>query len=149
MKDDTAAGAATAPASSVTGIRRVAFRGYRSLLLAFLLLGAVQIFLAGLGVFKLDGQELGGTGETAFDPHRNLGYGMGLLALFILILAVTARLGARPIALSAALLLLIGLAQSTLASLGEDTPFFGGLHAADGLLILGLALFLHGSARRR
>ena len=36
------------PSSAVTGLRRAALTGYRWLLLAFLLLGAVQIFLAGL-----------------------------------------------------------------------------------------------------
>jgi hypothetical protein len=39
--------------------------------------------------------------------------------------------------------------QSLLASVGEDTPFFGGLHALDGLAILGLAGYLFGQARRR
>jgi hypothetical protein len=41
------------PSSAVTGPRRAALTGYRWLLLAFLLLGGVQIFLAGLGAFRL------------------------------------------------------------------------------------------------
>ncbi len=36
-----------------TGLRRVAFRGYRWLLAGFLLLGVAQIFLAGLGAFTV------------------------------------------------------------------------------------------------
>ena len=37
------------PSPAVTGLRRAALTAYRWLLLGFLLLGAVQIFLAGLG----------------------------------------------------------------------------------------------------
>jgi hypothetical protein len=38
-----------------SGLRRYAVAGYRWLLLAFLLAGCVQIFLAGLGVFSRRG----------------------------------------------------------------------------------------------
>ena len=54
-----------------TRLRRAAQAGYRWLLLAFLLLGAVQIFLAGLGAFRID--NLGVSGDTAFAPHRAVG----------------------------------------------------------------------------
>jgi hypothetical protein len=40
------------------------------------------------------------------------------------------------------------VAQSILADLGEDTAFFGGLHAIDGLAILGIAGYLHAAARK-
>jgi len=50
------------------GLRRAALGAYRWLLLGFLLLGAVQIFLAGLGAFRID--NLGVSGDTAFAPHR-------------------------------------------------------------------------------
>ena len=42
------------PDTTETGLRRAARAGYRWLLLAFLVLGAVQIFLAGLGAFRID-----------------------------------------------------------------------------------------------
>ena len=45
------------------------------------------------------------------------------------------------------ILLLTGLVQSLLAALGEDIPFFGGLHAVDGLLAIGLAGYLLGASR--
>jgi hypothetical protein len=143
----------TATIDSVTratpsGLRRGALAGYRWLLLAFLLLGVVQIFLAGLGVFALDGQKVGASGETAFDPHRTLGFAMGGIALLILILAVIARPGARAITMTVLLVLLVNLMQSLLGGLGEDTPLFGGLHALDGLAILGIAGYLHASSRR-
>jgi drug/metabolite transporter (DMT)-like permease len=148
MSDNTKATDASTQ-STPTGLRRGALTGYRWLLLAFLVLGVVQIFLAGLGVFNLNGEKLGTPGETAFDPHRVLGYVMAVVAVIILVLAVIARAGGRAIILSALLILLAGPAQSILADLGEDTPFFGGLHALDGLVILGIAGFLHSSARRR
>ena len=134
--------------SALTGLRRTALIGYRWLLATFLLMGVVQIFLAGLGVFSLNGRKLGAPGETAFDPHRNLGFAMGGVAFLILLLALLARPGARAIILSAVLFLLAFLMQSVLASLGDNTAFFGGLHALDGLLILGIAGFLYASSRR-
>ncbi len=148
MKDNTISVDSTTTTTAYSGLRRGALIGYRWVLLAFLLLGVVQIFLAGVGIFSLDGQELGATGETAFNPHRSLGFGLGGLALIILILALIARPGARSIVLSVVIFLLAFLAQSILADLGEDTPVFGGLHALDGLAILGIAGFLYWSSRR-
>ena len=131
---------------AVTGLRRAAPAAYRGLLLGFLLLGAVQIFLAGLGAFRID--NLGVSGDTAFAPHRAVGFAMGGVALFILVLALIARAGVRAVILSAVLFLLAFLAQSVLASLADNAVLFGGLHALDGLAILGIAAFLYLSARR-
>ncbi len=90
MREDNAvaAGTQTPATASLSGLRRGAFAGYRWLLLIFLLLGMVQIFLAGFGVFGLHGREVGAPGETAFDPHRTLGFALGGMALIILILAL-------------------------------------------------------------
>jgi hypothetical protein len=147
-EDDVIAVDRPTPAAPRTGLRRAAATGYRWLLLAFLLLGVVQVFLAGLGVFSLDGEQLGTDSETALDPHRTLGFMLSPVALAIVVLAVLARAGARAVVLSVVLLLLVGVGQSLLAALGEDTPLFGGLHAADGLLILGIAGVLHAWSRR-
>jgi hypothetical protein len=133
--------------SELTGARRGALAAYRWLLLGFLLLGGVQIFLAGLGAFRID--NTGVTGDTAFAPHRAVGFAMGGVALVILTLALIARAGARATVLSAVLFVLAVLAQSLLASLADNTVLFGGLHALDGLAILGIAAFLYVSARRR
>ena len=133
--------------STDTRLRRAAQTGYRWLLLAFLALGAVQIFLAGLGAFRID--NLGVSGDTAFAPHRAVGFAMGGVALLILILALMARPGVRAVIGSALLFLLAFLVQSLLASLADNTVWFGGLHALDGLAILGIAAFLYLAARRQ
>ena len=130
-----------------TRLRRAAQAGYRWLLLAFLVLGAVQIFLAGLGAFRID--NLGVSGDTAFAPHRAVGFAMGGVALLILVLALIARPGARAVVGSLLLFLLAVLVQSLLASLADNTVWFGGLHALDGLAILGIAAFLYLAARRQ
>ncbi len=133
--------------SADTRLRRAAQAGYRWLLLVFLLLGAVQIFLAGLGAFRID--NLGVSGDTAFAPHRAVGFAMGGVALLILVLALIARPGVRAVIGSVLLFLLAVLVQSLLASLADNTVWFGGLHALDGLAILGIAAFLYLAARRQ
>jgi heme/copper-type cytochrome/quinol oxidase subunit 1 len=127
--------------------RHGAFRGYQWALLAFLLAGVVQIFLAGLGAFRL--QDQAAAGDSAFAPHRALGFSMGVVALVILVLAVIARPGARAVVGSAVLVLLTSLMQSLLAGFAEDHVVFGALHALDGLLILGIAACLYFWSRRR
>jgi heme/copper-type cytochrome/quinol oxidase subunit 1 len=106
-----------------------------------------QIFLAGLGAFRL--QDQAGVGDSAFAPHRALGFSMGVIALVILVLAVIARPGARAVAGAAVLVLLTSLMQSLLAGFAEDHVVFGALHALDGLLILGIAAYLYFWSRRR
>ncbi len=137
----------TASTSSDTRLRRAAQTGYRWLLLAFLALGAVQIFLAGLGAFRID--NLGVSGDTAFAPHRAVGFAMGGVALLILVLALIPRPGVRAVIGSVLLFLLAVLVQSLLASLADNTVWFGGLHALDGLAILGIAAYLYLAARRQ
>ncbi len=113
----------------------------------FLIAGVVQIFLAGFGAFDINGQKL--ADATSFDAHRVLGFAMGAAAIILLVLAAVARASGRTIILSVVLALLSVLIQSILAGAGEDTPFFGGLHAFDGLAILGLAGYLSAEAGRR
>jgi hypothetical protein len=148
-KDHAVAAAVPGTTTRVMSFRRGAFRAYRWALLAFLLAGVVQIFLAGLGVFRLQGEGLAAGGDTAFAPHRALGFTMAGIALLILVLAVIARPGARAVILSAVLVLLTSLMQSLLAGLADSHAVYGALHALDGLAILGIAGFLYASARRR
>jgi len=131
------------------GLRRGAYLGYRWTLFAFLVAGVAQIFLAGLGVFRLQGQGLTAGGDSAFAPHRALGFTMGGIALLILVLAVIALAGARAIVLSAILVLLTSLMQSLLAGLADNHAIYGGLHALDGLLILAVAGYLYAGSRQR
>jgi hypothetical protein len=124
------------------------FRGYQWALQAFLLAGVTQIFLAGLGAFRLQDQGLAAAGDSAFAPHRALGFAMAGIALLVLVLAAIARAGASAIIGSAALVLLTSLMQSLLAGLAGSHAVFGALHALDGLLILGIAGYLYARSRR-
>ena len=142
-----AVGTGQVTAAPITGLRRGALLGYRWALLAFLVAGVAQIFLAGLGAFRL--QDQAGAGDSAFAPHRALGFSMGVIALVILVLAVIARPGARAVAGSAVLVLLTSLMQSLLAGFAEDHAVYGAVHALDGLLILGIAAYLYYWSRRR
>jgi hypothetical protein len=132
--------------SDLTSVRRGALIAYRWLLLVFLLAGAAQIFLAGLGVFSITSH--GASTDSAFGPHRSLGFMMGGAAVIILILALIARPGALPLALAGVLVVQTGLLQSLLAGLADNAALYGGLHALDGLLALGIAGFLYATARR-
>lgn len=123
-----------------------AFSAYRWALIGFLFLATVEIFLAGYGVFALQG---GASGGTAFDGHRMLANVVSAAALVVLVLAVLARAGRRDVVLSVVLLLVVGGLQMGLAALGEDTPFLGGLHALGGVGALGLAGFMHAEVTRR
>jgi hypothetical protein len=132
--------------SDLTGARRGALLAYRWLLAAFLLAGAAQIFLAGLGVFSVTSH--GASTDSAFAAHRGLGFMMGGVAVIILILALIARPGVMPVAASGVLVVQTTLLQSLLAGLADNSALYGGLHALDGLLALAVAGFLYASARR-
>jgi hypothetical protein len=132
---------------SLSGARAAADQVFMWGWLVFLLAGLVQIFLAGMGVFNLNGEKL--TDASSLDPHRMLGFAMGGLSILLLIVALIARVDAKTIGVSVLVAVLAFVMQSILAAAGEDTSFFGGLHALDGLLILGLGGFLFGQARRR
>jgi hypothetical protein len=133
--DPSSAAAAPSGARARSG---PALTAYRAVLTLFLLAGAVQIFLAGYGTF-----------HGGFAVHRILGFVMAGIAVIVVLLALVARAGAQHVVLAVLLVLLSGGAQSLFAGLGERSPFWGGLHALDGLLILGIAGFLHGAAIRR
>ena len=133
--------------AATSGVRRAARTGYRWLLLVFLLAVAVQIFLAGLGVFSVTGH--GASTDSAFSAHRGLGFAMGGAAVIILILGVIARPGTMPLTLAGVLVVQTFLLQSLLAGLADNAALYGGLHALDGLLALGIAGLLYASARRR
>jgi len=112
---------------------------YRWGLLVFLAAGVVQIFLAGLGTFKL----LHGAGDSALDPHRTLGFVMAGMAIILLILALIARPGVRAIVGLVLLVLLTSFVQSLLAGLADHHVAYGALHATDGLLILAIPTYLY------
>jgi hypothetical protein len=153
VTDSTAAGSgpggASALAATGTGaraaadgpLRRGAAAGYRWLLLVFVVAGAAQIFLAGLGVFHHHSVGLG--------PHETLGFAMGGIAVLILVLALAARPGGRALAWVLVLVVQTDFLQSLLAGLGDDAAVWGGLHALDGLLAIAVACYLYGGALAR
>ena len=59
------------------------------------------------------------------------------------------RPGARAITGAAVLVVLTSLMQSLLAGLADDHAIYGGLHAFDGLLILGIGGYLYVRSRQR
>jgi hypothetical protein len=129
-----------------SGLRSSALAGYRWLLLAFLLAGCVQIFLAGLGVFSFGDHDVAG-GTSAFDAHRTLGFTMARVAVIILVLAVITRPDALAVVLSGVLVVQTTLLQSLLAGLADNAALYGGLHALDGILVLAIAGFIHVHSR--
>src|SRR3954470_7495302 len=128
----------TTPAatSEVSGARRGADTVF-AYLAALLVLGVVvQFFLAGLGVFGLDGKSV--QDASSLDPHRALGNILGAVALLLLIAALVARSSKAAIWGSVALVILVAVVQVALAGGGEHHDWLGGLHALDGVIILGL-----------
>jgi len=121
---------------------------YRWVLLVFLLAVAVQIFLAGLGVFSFGNGDRAG-GDHAFSAHQGLGFAIGGAAILLLVLAIMARPGKLAVWLAVALVVQADLLQSLLEGLGGDSAVFGGLHALDGLLIAASAGVQYALVRRR
>lgn len=118
-----------------TGRRAGAFQAYRWALATFVALGAVQIFLAGLGVFS-------SRGDPGFEPHRFFSLVIAGAAFVLFVLAIVARAGVRHIVATAVVLVLAGLVQHLLAELGFDDAWLGGLHALSGLAIVGIPAWL-------
>jgi hypothetical protein len=104
------------------------------LALAWLLVAGllVQIFLAGLGVFRV---------AASFATHLDFGYLLEALPFFQLIVGLIARLGRRPALLAAGIFGLF-LLQSVFVVLRSDAPEIAALHPVNGFLITLLAIVL-------
>lgn len=111
------------------------YRAYRWSLAVFVAVGALQIFLAGLGVFST-------RGDPGFDPHRVFSIVVAAASFVVFVLALVARAGVRHVVGTLVVLLLAGLAQHALADLGFDEAWLGGLHALSGLAIVGVPAWL-------
>jgi len=97
---------------------------------AWLFLGGViaQVFLAGVGLFKVGG----------WDAHVNLGWLLGSAPLILLLLAVPARFDRRTNGL------LVGLTIATfvqpeLAAARSEAPVLAAFHPVNALLVFWLA----------
>ena len=104
------------------------------LVVAWLLVAGVvvQIFLAGLGVFR---------GPEAFANHRDFGFMLELLPLVLLLLGLVARLGRRAALLAASIFGLFIL-QSVFVGLRAEAPEVAALHPVNGFLIALLSIVL-------
>jgi hypothetical protein len=120
-------------------MQRGAFQLWRLLVALIAAACVVQIFLAGRGAFgvhgaaKLDDQK-------SFDPHRVLGEIIGALAVLALLAALAYWRDKRLIGLTFLLALMAEVLQH-LFSLPHH-PWVAGLHALDGVAILGLSGWL-------
>jgi len=102
---------------------------------AFLGLLAIQVFLAGVGLF--------GAGTMA--GHRDFGYLLSLLPLFLVIAAAVARAG-RLVWLAGALLVLT-FVQTLLPLLRADLPYIAALHPVNALVLAALTATIARRAR--
>jgi small-conductance mechanosensitive channel len=135
------------PTTDVTGARRVAATVF-AYLAALLVLGViVQFFLAGVGVFGVDQHKI--DDASSLDPHRALGHILAGVAILMFVAALVARTSRAAISVSIVIALLSELVQTALASGGVDHHWLGGLHALDGVIILGLAGWMHRISRER
>lgn len=92
----------------------------------------LQVFLAGLGVFRA---------PEDFELHRNFGYFLELIALVIAIVAALLRLERRIVVLAFAIFGLF-LLQSVFVNLRTSQPLVAALHPVNGFVILLAAILL-------
>lgn len=99
---------------------------------AWLLVGSivVQVWLAGAAI-----PQLGGTGS--FTMHRDVGYGIGLIALVLLLTALLSGLGRRRILQSVGILALY-VVQSSLPYVGTNA--IEALHPVNAVVMFIVAL---------
>ena len=108
-------------------------RAVHAILSVLLVIGlVVQVFLAGLGVFET---------PERFALHRDFGYTLSLLPLFLLVSGLIGGIGRR-IALLAVAVGLLFVMQSVFVALRADAPMAAALHPVNGFLILLLALVI-------
>jgi hypothetical protein len=134
---------AAAGAPPLSPARRGADRAYAVLAALFVLAVLVQVYLAGLGAFGSR------HGHGWFDPHEALGNALGITGAVLLVLALIARAGRWTVIGALVVGVLTEVAQHGLAAAGHGNPWIGGLHAFDGMLILGLGVALAVTSWRR
>lgn len=118
----------TKTSHQLTGYRRGADLAFGYLATLFAVLGLVQVYLAGSGVFGHD-----------FDSHVFMGRILSALALLVLLLALVARRTKLVVASAFVMTLLAAGATSALASSGWSHEWLGGLHALAGVAAVAIA----------
>lgn len=115
---------------SVTKLARAARYGVIALALLFAAGAAVQVFIAGLGVFD---------SAQFWDDHVFLGRILGPLALLLPVLALLGRLG-RGVILHSTLITVLYVVQMVLANI--DVGPLAALHAVNAFVLVGSAFGL-------
>ena len=131
-------------APTPTGVRAVADVAFGYLAATFTAGAVVQVFLAGYGVFGASGAPV--DVARSLDAHRAWGNVLGIVAIVLFLVAVLARTSRFAVVGALVLAALTEVAQHGLAQLGNQHSWAGGLHAADGVLILVLGGWLAISA---
>jgi hypothetical protein len=105
--------------------------GYSLVAWLLAIAAVIQIYLAGQGVFA--------TGS--YEQHRNVGYGIGVLGLILLVLAFAAKMPMRVIG-ATALLFVLMILQSLLVFMKTDQPNLAALHPVNGFVIVLLSVWI-------
>ena len=113
-------------------VRSVARSAFPFVAGLFTACAAIQVFLAGLGVFD---------DESAFITHRNFGYLFSWLTIVMVILALVGRMPRRFAGLSA-LLFVLFILQSVFVVMRETNPSIAALHPVNGFVILLIAVVM-------
>jgi Family of unknown function (DUF6220) len=103
-------------------------KAYSGLGWLIVLLGVVQFFLAGLGLFA---------GET-FEAHEGLGWTVHSLTILVLVLSILGPRTKRDIVLGVALFVVTTI-QTALPGLRDDAGWLAAFHPVLALAVLGLA----------
>jgi Family of unknown function (DUF6220) len=94
----------------------------------------VQVFLIGTAL-----RELGGSDD--FSDHVNFGYTyVGIAVLLVVVTALIARAGRRPIGISVGLLLLY-VVQTSLPYAKSSMPWIAALHPVNAMLLFALSVW--------
>ncbi len=111
-------------------MRSIARTVYLVVAVAFVVGLAVQVFLAGLGVFE---------SPTAFVTHRDTGYVLSIFPILLLVVGVVGGLGRR-LTILAAVIFGLFLLQSVFVAMRGSSPTIAALHPVNGFLIVLLAV---------
>jgi hypothetical membrane protein len=115
-------------------IRAGAYAAWRYLIVLYVLVVIVQFFRAGVGVFNPT------ESSEPYDPHSGFGFlAAGVGSFVVMVLALIAWRDRVTIGGSVALFLLANFVQPALA---EFNSWAGPFHPINGLIILGLSVFL-------
>ena len=137
--------------TQLTGARATAQVVYIGLTGFFIVGVWVAFFLAGAGVFGLNGHDIATKSledQSVLDAHRLVGSLLGLVSLLLVITVIVARPGRNLVVGTVVLFVLALVGQELFAGIGEDHRWIGGLHVLNGGVILVLAFWLHLSARK-